>query len=80
MEKNHNRKRLTGVVVGNKMAKTLVVEVTKDCRHPVYGKVVKRRKKFYAHHNGENNYEVGQQVTIVESRPISKLKKWRIAR
>ncbi len=71
------RKRLTGEVVGNKMDKTAVVRVTRRFPHPVYRKYVTRTKKFYAH-DEQNVCQVGDQVIIVATRPLSRLKRWRI--
>jgi small subunit ribosomal protein S17 len=65
-----------GVVISNKMEKTAVVLVSVTETHPRYRKTVKRRKKFYAH--AETPVAIGDEVTIVESRPLSKLKRWRI--
>lgn len=78
MEPTTRNKRRTkkGTVVSNKMEKTVVVSVERVIRHPKYGKVVKRSKKYYAHHEGEP-LAVGQEVTISETRPISKTKCWR---
>lgn len=70
-----NRKIKQGVVISNKMNKTIVVKVERTMRHPTYGKVVKRRKKFYAH-DEQQNCNIGDTVTIMETRPISKLKRW----
>lgn len=71
------RKVQTGQVVSNKMDKTAVVAVLTTYKHPLYKKIVKRRKKFYAH--DENNLcQVGQEVMIMETRPLSKLKRWRV--
>jgi small subunit ribosomal protein S17 len=72
-----NRKRKKGVVVSNKMQKTVVVKVERTFRHPQYAKVVARSKKYYAHHDGEP-LQVGQTVEIMETRPLSKLKRWRV--
>ncbi len=72
-----NRKTYEGVVTSNKMDKTVVVTVVSTRRHPRYGKVLKLKKKFYAHvENGQPN--VGDKVNIVETRPLSKLKRWRV--
>lgn len=71
------RKVKQGEVVSNKMANTVVVKVSRTVRHSRYGKVIQRAKKFYAHHELEK-IEVGDKVTIVETRPISKLKRWRV--
>ncbi len=72
-----NRKIKKGVVISNKMQKTVVVSVDSTFRHAQYGKVVTRRNKFYAHHEGLP-LEVGAQVQIMETRPMSKLKRWRV--
>ncbi|MFB0516778.1 MAG: 30S ribosomal protein S17 [Candidatus Neomarinimicrobiota bacterium] len=71
------RRRLTGEVVSNKMDKTAVVRVVRRFAHPVYKKYVTRTKKYYAH-DGENICQVGDQVIIEASRPLSKLKRWRV--
>lgn len=76
-ETRGNRKVQKGLVVSNKMQKTVVVGVETTHRHPKYGKVVTRKKKFYAHHEGEP-LEIGAEVQIVETRPLSKLKRWRV--
>ncbi|BBI17296.1 30S ribosomal protein S17 [Neochlamydia sp. EPS4] len=77
MEERGNRKEKKGIVVSNKMTKTLVVKIERRLRDPVYGKVTKRNKKVFAHNEGRP-YEIGEQVTIVETRPLSKLKRWRV--
>ncbi len=69
------RKRLVGSVVSNKMDKTVVVKVERLHRHRLYGKVVKKGKKFKAH-DAYNSCQVGDMVRIVESRPLSKQKRW----
>lgn len=69
------RKRLVGRVVSDKMDKTVVVLVERTQRHPLYGKVIRKRKKFYAH-DEENACREGDLVRIVESRPLSRLKRW----
>lgn len=69
------RNRLVGRVVSDKMQKTVVVMVERTRRHPRYGKVVTVRKKFYAH-DEENKCRVGDRVRIVESRPLSRTKRW----
>lgn len=69
------RKVKKGVVVSTKMQKTVVVKVETTMRHPRYDKVIKRAKKYYAH-NEAAQPEVGSVVTIVETRPLSKLKRW----
>jgi small subunit ribosomal protein S17 len=72
-----NRKVKKGVVISNKMQKTVVVSVESTYRHPKYMKVVTRRKKYYAHNDG-SPLELGAAVNIVETRPLSKLKRWRV--
>lgn len=69
------RKRLVGRVVSNKMDKTVVVKVERLQRHRLYGKVMKKSKKFKAH-DASNSCQVGDMVRIVESRPLSKEKRW----
>lgn len=72
-----NRKVREGVVVSTKMQKTITVKVERTIRHPTYSKVVTRAKKYYAH--SENpDVKVGQKVRIVETRPLSKLKRWQL--
>ena len=66
-----------GSVVSNKMAKTIVVEVTRRVAHPLYKRIVSKRKKFYAH-DEEGRANVGDVVRIIECRPMSKLKRWRL--
>jgi len=66
-----------GEVVSTKMAKTIVVEVTRRAAHPLYKRVVTRRKRFYAH-DEEGTARMGDIVRIIESRPLSRLKKWRL--
>jgi small subunit ribosomal protein S17 len=70
-----SRKRLVGLVVSNKMDKTAVVRVDRLVRHRRYGKVLKRTKKYKAH-DEENACQVGDLVQIVESRPLSREKRW----
>lgn len=73
-----NRRRVKkGTVVSNKMQKTVVVKVKRTLRHPQYEKVITRAKKYYAH-NENLPLNVGDEVTIVETRPLSKLKRWRV--
>ncbi len=72
-----SRKENIGVVISNKMAKTVTVEISRKMRHPKYGKVFERSKKLYAH-DETNALQVGQKVRVVETRPLSKLKRWRV--
>ena len=73
--KKKHHKELIGIVVSNKMQKTIVVEVTRKKAHPMYGRVIAIRKKFYAH-DEKNEAHTGDTVKIEESRPLSKLKRW----
>ena len=70
----NNRRRLTGVVTSNKMQKTVVVEIIRNYRHPIYKKVVHRSMRVKAH--DEIGCQVGDEVQIVESRPLSAEKRW----
>jgi small subunit ribosomal protein S17 len=69
------RKRLTGVVTSDKMDKTIIVAVTTTKRHPVYGKVMRRVKKYKAH-DESNECHIGDRVQIIESRPLSRHKRF----
>jgi small subunit ribosomal protein S17 len=71
------RKRLTGIVTSDKMDKTVIVSVTTTKRHQRYGKVVRRVKKYQAHDEA-NECKVGDRVQIIESRPISRNKRWSV--
>jgi small subunit ribosomal protein S17 len=71
------RKTLDGRVVSDKMQKTVVVEVESSKRHPLYQKVLRHSKKYYAH-DEEETCQVGDWVRIIESRPLSRLKRWRV--
>ena len=71
------RKQRTGQVVSNKMDKTITVKVERRLIHPLYGKFVKRSKKFFAH-DEENTCKIGDLVRIMETRPLSKNKRWRL--
>jgi small subunit ribosomal protein S17 len=72
----NNRRRITGVVTSNKMTKTVVVEITRVFRHPLYRKVVHSSKRVKAH--DEIGCQIGDQVQIVESRPLSRDKRWAV--
>jgi small subunit ribosomal protein S17 len=74
-----NAKSLIGVVVSDKMDKTVVVQVERLVKHPVYKKYVRRRKRFSAHDEG-NACRVGDTVMIRQSRPLSKTKHWRVSK
>lgn len=71
------RKRLTGHVISDKMDKTVVVQVERVARHSRYGKVLRVRKKYKAH-DEQNGCHVGDLVRIVESRPLSREKRWQV--
>ena len=77
MSKIGKKKVLEGYVTSDKMNKTRVVIVQRLTRHKIYGKVLKKKKKFYAH-DEKNQSKIGDKVKIVETRPLSKLKRWRI--
>jgi small subunit ribosomal protein S17 len=68
---------LTGTIVSDKTDKTVVVNVERRVKHPLYGKIIKRSKKYHAHDEG-NEYREGETVRIEETRPISKLKTWTV--
>jgi small subunit ribosomal protein S17 len=68
---------LTGTVVSDKTDKTVVVRVERRVKHPLYGKIIKRSKKYHAHDEG-NEYREGETVRIEETRPLSKLKTWAV--
>ena len=72
------RKVREGLVVRDKMDKTVVVEVEDRVKHPKYGKVIRRTKKYTAH-DGENACGVGDRVLLMETRPLSATKRWRVA-
>lgn len=72
------RKQCTGTVISDKMDKSIVVSVTQRYRHALYGKVVTRKRKFHAH-DENNEAKQGDTVRLIETRPISKLKRWRLS-
>jgi len=72
------RKVREGYVVSDKMDKTVVVEVEDRVKHPKYGKIIRRTKKYIAH-DGENVCGVGDRVRLMETRPLSATKRWRVA-
>jgi small subunit ribosomal protein S17 len=76
MERNA-RRVMTGTVVSDKMDKTVVVAVVRSVKHPLYGKIVKRTSKFKVH-DDKNECRVGDKVKIMETRPLSKEKRWRL--
>ena len=77
-ERANARKVREGLVVSDAMDATVVVAVVERVRHPRYGKTVQRTKKLYVH-DQENTAKVGDRVRVVETRPLSKLKRWRLA-
>lgn len=78
MEENRNlRRTIQGVVTSNKMQKSITVTVERKVKHPKYGKFVKKSKKYHAH-DESNDANIGDIVRIMETRPLSKLKRWRL--
>jgi small subunit ribosomal protein S17 len=77
MMERKQRKQRVGVVTSNKMDKTITVSVERKLRHPIYGKFVKQTKKFMAH-DEKAECNIGDLVRIMETRPLSKLKRWRL--
>ena len=77
MEKRHLRKERIGIVTSDKMDKSVVVAVERKVKHPKYGKFVKKTSKFVAH-DEKNDCNIGDTVKIMESRPLSKIKNWRL--
>jgi len=77
METRNLRKERIGVVSSNKMEKTITVEVKWKERHPMYGKYVNKTRKFHAH-DEKNECNIGDTVRIMETRPLSKTKRWRL--
>lgn len=76
-ERSTSRKVREGLVVSNKMDKTAIVEVVRRSRHPQYGKTVQQTKRYYAH-DEENTLNEGDRVRIIETRPLSAKKRWRL--
>ena len=74
---NENRRFVTGVVRSNKMDKTVVVNVERKEKHPVYKKYVRRSKRYHAH-DGQDQCSIGDVVRLVETRPLSKSKRWAV--
>ncbi|MCU1337532.1 MAG: ribosomal protein [Bryobacterales bacterium] len=72
-----NKNEKVGSVVGSKMAKTIVVEVIRRVPHPLYKRIISKRRKFYAH-DEQGEAKVGDVVRIIECRPLSKLKRWQL--
>ncbi len=78
-ELNELKRTLTGAVVSDKMDKTVTVLVERRVKHPLYGKIVKRSKKYHAH-DENNEFHTGDIVVIEECRPFSRTKSWRVSR
>jgi small subunit ribosomal protein S17 len=77
MEERNLRKVMIGTVTSNKMDKTIVVSVKTNVKHPIYGKIVERTYKLKAH-DEENQCQIGDKVKVMETRPLSKDKRWRL--
>lgn len=77
MEERALRRTRIGKVVSNKMDKTIVVAIEDNVRHPKYGKIMKRTAKVYAQ-DDENTCNIGDKVEVMETRPLSKMKRWRL--
>jgi small subunit ribosomal protein S17 len=73
------RKTRSGVVISNKMDKTITVSVERLFKHPIFGKTVRKSRKFYVH-DEENKANIGDKVLIMETRPQSKTKRWRLVK
>lgn len=73
----NQRKQRTGLVVSNKMNKSITVAVDRQVKHPIYGKFIKKTRKYMAH-DENNDANIGDKVRIMETRPLSKNKKWRL--
>ena len=74
---SNNKNEKVGSVVSSKMAKTIVVEVIRRVPHPLYKRIISKRRKFYAH-DEQSEAKVGDVVRIIECRPLSKLKRWQL--
>ena len=77
MEKRNLRKERVGLVVSNKMDKSIIVQIERKYKHPVYGKFVRKSNQFVAH-DEKNDCNIGDAVKIMETRPLSKRKNWRL--
>ncbi|MBV35458.1 MAG: 30S ribosomal protein S17 [Rickettsiales bacterium] len=76
MERNSRKERI-GIVTSNKMQSSIVVAVERKVKHPIYGKFMKKTTKFMAH-DSKNDCNIGDRVRIMETRPLSKRKRWRL--
>ena len=80
MENTRNlRKTRVGKVISDKMEKTVVVAIEDNVKHPTYGKIIKRTSKVHAH-DENNECQIGDKVEVMETRPLSKTKRWRVTR
>jgi small subunit ribosomal protein S17 len=79
MVERNKRKTREGTVVSNRMSKTIVVAVERRFRHPRYVKIIRRTSKLYAH-DEKNQCQIGDKVKVMETRPLSKLKRWRLVK
>ena len=77
MEERNLRKTRVGIVVSDKMDKTITVAIEDNVRHPIYGKIINRTLKVHAH-DENNECGIGDKVSIMETRPLSKTKRWRL--
>ena len=77
-ENRNMRKTRVGLVVSDKMDKTVVVAIVDNVKHPTYGKIIKRTTKIHAH-DGKNECGIGEKVQVMETRPLSKTKRWRVS-
>lgn len=75
----NSRKTRVGIVVSNKMQKTITVQMERTMKHPLYSRVIKSRSKLYAH-DENNEAGIGDKVLVMETRPLSKLKRWRLVK
>lgn len=79
MKTRKMRRQVIGTIVSNKMDRSVVVQVERLVKHPLYKKYIRRRNKYMAHDN-ENTCQIGDRVLITETRPLSKVKRWRVSR
>ena len=77
VEKIMPKRILSGVVISSNLNKTITVNVTRRIKHKLYKKIIRRTKKYHAH-DENNEFKIGDNVSIIESKPISKLKKWKV--
>lgn len=77
VEQNNPQRAITGKVISDKMNKTIVVQIERKVKHPLYGKYIRRFSKMYAH-DEDNACRVGDIVTIQQTRPLSKTKRWKL--